>query len=121
VVPDNGVDAVCVCGLLLASCDDEAARFGQEREREHSRGQVSVVHRWLRLSLCSALVLVTTVATAMMAMAITPASATSRRDVALPWRSDAIAMCNGEGARVFSGCTGAGVVDRVHLDVDTHE
>jgi len=27
LVPDNSADAVYMCGLLLASCDDEAAWF----------------------------------------------------------------------------------------------
>ena len=48
-----------------------------------------------------ALVLVATVATAMMAMAITPTAATATQEVALPRRGDAMAMCDGDGARVY--------------------
>lgn len=44
MVLDDGVDAVRACGVLLARRDDEAARFEQERERGHERGQVVVVH-----------------------------------------------------------------------------
>jgi len=71
VVPDDGTNAVCACGVLLACRDDEAARFEQVRERRHSREQIVVVHRGLRPSLRGALVLLATVAMAMMAAAAT--------------------------------------------------
>ena len=122
-VPNDGADAVCVCGELLASCDDESARFERERERGHlrgyshghlrghlrghshghsradkSRGQFAVVHRGLRPSLRGALVLVATVAATMMAMATTAAVVT--REVALLRRGDAMAVCDGDKARM---------------------
>jgi len=42
MVPDDGANSVCACGVLLARCDDEAAWFEQERESGHSRRQVVV-------------------------------------------------------------------------------
>jgi len=98
VVPDDGGDAVRAWGVLLACCDDEAARFKQEQEHGHSRGKVVVVHRGLRPSLRCALVVVATVAAAMMAMATTAAAAT--REVALQRRGNAMAMCDGDKARM---------------------
>jgi len=32
MVPDDSADAMCMCSLLLACCDDEAAWFKQEQE-----------------------------------------------------------------------------------------
>ena len=52
VALDDGADAVCACGVLLARHDDEAARFERERERGHSRVQVVVVHSGLRIVSC---------------------------------------------------------------------
>jgi len=99
VVPDDGGDAVRAWGVLLACCDDEAARFKQELEHGHSRGKVVVVHRGLRPSLrCALVVVVATVAGAMMAMATTAARAT--REVALWRRGNAMAMCDGDKARM---------------------
>jgi len=39
VDPDDGADAVCMCGVLLAHRDDKAGQFEQEGKRGHSRGQ----------------------------------------------------------------------------------
>ena len=36
VLPGNGANAMYICGLLLASCDDKAAWFEKEQERRHS-------------------------------------------------------------------------------------
>jgi len=90
VVPEDGIDAVWVCGSLLgsllASCDNEATWFSQEQGCRHSCGylhghshgnscgQVAVVCCRLHLSLHGVLVLVATVVTAM--MVITPAAVT---------------------------------------------
>ena len=97
VVADNGSDAVRTWGVLLACCDGEAAQFKQERERGHSRGKVVVVHRGLRSSLRCALVVVATVAAAMMAMATTAAAT---RGVTLQRWGNAMAMCDGDKARM---------------------
>ena len=97
--PDDGADAVRACGVLLARRDDEAGRFEQERKRGHSRRQVVAVHRGLCPSLRGALVLVATVATTMMAMEI---KAAATREVALPRRGNAMAMCDGDGTRAYA-------------------
>jgi len=129
IVPDDGANAMWVCGELLASCDDESAQFEQEREcghlhgyshghpRGHSHGhpcghshghpqadrscrQFAVVRRGLRPSLRGALVLVAMVAATMMAMATTAAVVT--REVALLRRGDAMAVCDGNNARMYA-------------------
>ena len=56
------------CGVRLARRDDKAVRFEQGWEHRDLCGQVIIATRGLRLSLRGALVLVATVATAMMVM-----------------------------------------------------
>ena len=68
----------------------------------NSRGQVVAVCRVLRPSLRGALVLVATVATMMMAMEITAAAAAATREVALPRRGNAMAMCDGDGTSAYA-------------------
>jgi len=101
VDPNDGADAVHVCGVLLACRDDEAGQFEQERKRRHSRGQVVVVRRGLRPSLRGALVLVATVATTMMVMMAIEIKAAAMQEVALPRRGNAMAMCDGDGTRAY--------------------
>ena len=119
IVPDDSADAVCVCGELLTSCDGESVWFEQERERGHagiragirmgiradictdrSCGQVAVVRPGLRPSLCGALVLVATVAAMMTAMATT--AAVVMQEVASLRRGDAMAVCDGDKARMYA-------------------
>ena len=84
-------------------------RLGGSSKREsagiragNSRGQVVAVRRVLRPSLRGALVLVATVATTMMAMEITAAAAAATREVALPRRGNAMAMCDGDGTSAYA-------------------
>ena len=119
IVPDDGADAACVCGELLTSCDGESVWFEQERERRHagirvgirmgiradiradrSRQQIAVVRPGLCPSLRGALVLVATVAAAMAAMATTAAVVT--REVASLRQGDAMAVCDGDNARMYT-------------------
>jgi len=108
VVPNDGADAVCMCSLLLASCDDKAAWFKQNQEHRLLCKQVAQAGRsiasWVASSLHGALALVATVATlmmAVMAMAITPAAVAVMQEVALLKRGNMTAMCDGDGARVY--------------------
>ena len=109
IVLDDGVNAACMCGGLLASCDNKSMWFEQERERGHMGirmdirmgiragiraerlcGQVAVVRPGLSPSLHGALVLVATVAVTMMAMATTAAAV--MQEVLLLRRGDAMAV-----------------------------
>lgn len=94
MVLDDGVDAVRACGVLLVHRDDEAAQFKQERERGNSRRQVVVVYCGLRPLLRGALVLVATVTMAKMGKATTAAAT---REVVLPRRGNAMAICAKQG------------------------
>jgi len=119
IVPDDGTNAACVCGELLASCDGESVRFEQEREHrrmgirvgihmgiradirtDRSRRQIAVVRPGLCPSLHGALVLVATVAAAMAAMATTAAVVT--QEVASLRRGDAMVVCDGDNARMYA-------------------
>jgi len=99
--PNDGADAVHACSVLLARYDDKAGQFEQERKHGHSRRQVIVVHCGLCLSLCGALVLVATVVMMMMAMEIKAVAVAATREVALPRRGNAMAMCDGDGTRAY--------------------
>jgi len=119
IVPDDGTDAACVCRELLASCDGKSVRFEQEQERrragirmgicmgirvdiraDRSRQQIAVVRPGLCPLLRGALVLVATVAAAMAAMATTAAVVT--REVTSLRRGDAMAVCDGDNARMYA-------------------
>jgi len=119
IVPNDGADAVYMCGELLASCDSESMWFEQEREHGHagihvgirmgirvdihadrSCGQVAVVRPGLRPSLRGALVLVATVAAMMTAMATM--AAVVMREVTSLRQGDAMAVCDGDKARMYA-------------------
>jgi len=110
IVPNDSTDAMCMCRELLASCNGESAWFEQEQEcrrmgirmgicmgihtdihTDRSCWQIAVVHPRLHPSLHGALVLVAMVAAAVV-----------MQEVALLRRGDAMAVCDGNNARMYA-------------------